>query len=171
LTGEKVSVHGGLVILADDGPKRTVRVQLAQQGHLVVQIRTGRPGGTFADEPHPDLGATWTYPVRKWLSTEPAWKVRRRAPLVGEDSARVWTDLAGARPRPPFDDAMLATLTARAPHQKPMPLDGVRVLDFTWFLAGGTRFLSAYRRRVVRDPGRARHPRHGLRRHDPRAEH
>jgi hypothetical protein len=26
-----MSVHGGLVISADDGPKRTVRVQLAQQ--------------------------------------------------------------------------------------------------------------------------------------------
>gem|GEM_PF-6533900 len=90
---------------------------------------------------HPEVGTTWTYPVRKWLSTEPAWKVCRRAPLVDEDSARVWTDLAGARPRPPVDDAMLATLTPRAPHQKPMPLDGVRVLDFTWFLAsaGGTQ--------------------------------
>lgn len=32
-----MSVHGGLVILVDDGPKRTVRVQLAQQGQLVVQ--------------------------------------------------------------------------------------------------------------------------------------
>ena len=34
-----MSVHGGLVILVDDGPKRTVRVQLAQQGQLVVQSR------------------------------------------------------------------------------------------------------------------------------------
>ena len=34
-----MSVHGGLVILVDDGPKRTVRVQLAQQGQLIVQRR------------------------------------------------------------------------------------------------------------------------------------
>jgi hypothetical protein len=34
-----MSVHGGPVILVDDGPKRTVRVQLAQQGQLVVQSR------------------------------------------------------------------------------------------------------------------------------------
>jgi crotonobetainyl-CoA:carnitine CoA-transferase CaiB-like acyl-CoA transferase len=102
--------------------------------------------GTFADVRHPELGATWTYPVRKWLSTEPAWTIGRRAPLLGEDSARVWTDLARTRPRARVDDAILATLTPRAPHQKPMPLDGVRVLDFTWFLAsaGGTRFLSAF---------------------------
>jgi len=50
-----MSVHGGLVILADDGAKRTVRVQLAQQGHLVVQIRTGRPA-----EPSP------TWHIQSW---------------------------------------------------------------------------------------------------------
>ena len=102
--------------------------------------------GTFAQVPHPELDTTLTYPVRKWLSTEPAWRVGRRAPLVGEDSERVWTDLARTRPRAPIDEARLAALTPRAPHDKPMPLDGVRVLDFTWFLAsaGGTRFLSAF---------------------------
>jgi len=102
--------------------------------------------GTFAEVAHPELGATLTYPVRKWLSTEPAWRVGRRAPLVGEDAARVWTDLARTKPREPVNISALAALTPRAPHDKPMPLDGVRVLDFTWFLAsaGGTRFLSAF---------------------------
>jgi crotonobetainyl-CoA:carnitine CoA-transferase CaiB-like acyl-CoA transferase len=40
----------------------------------------------------------------------------------------------------------VAALVPQAPHHKPMPLAGVRVLDFTWFLAsaGGTRFLSAF---------------------------
>jgi hypothetical protein len=31
-----MGVHGGLVILVDDRPKRTVRVQLAQQGQRIV---------------------------------------------------------------------------------------------------------------------------------------
>jgi crotonobetainyl-CoA:carnitine CoA-transferase CaiB-like acyl-CoA transferase len=33
-----------------------------------------------------------------------------------------------------------------SPHRKPFPLHGIRILDFTWFLAsaGGTRFLSAF---------------------------
>ena len=33
-----------------------------------------------------------------------------------------------------------------SPHGKPFPLHGIRILDFTWFLAsaGGTRFLSAF---------------------------
>jgi hypothetical protein len=34
-------LNGGLVILVDDGRKRTVRIQLTQQGRLVVQ-RAGR---------------------------------------------------------------------------------------------------------------------------------
>jgi len=46
LNGEKMSVHGGLVIMVDNGPKRTVRVQLAQQGQLVVQ-RRGRAMRTW----------------------------------------------------------------------------------------------------------------------------
>jgi crotonobetainyl-CoA:carnitine CoA-transferase CaiB-like acyl-CoA transferase len=102
--------------------------------------------GTFADVRHPELGTTMTYPVRKWLSTQPAWRVGRRAPAVGEDTERVWTALARTSPRRPIDDAALASLIPRAPQNKPMPLDGVRVLDFTWFLAsaGGTRFLSAF---------------------------
>ncbi len=35
---------------------------------------------------------------------------------------------------------------ALSPHGKPFPLHGIRILDFTWFLAsaGGTRFLSAF---------------------------
>jgi hypothetical protein len=49
LTGEKMSVHGGLVILADDGPKRTVRVQLAQQGHLVVSKTGLHPPDWYAE--------------------------------------------------------------------------------------------------------------------------
>ena len=102
--------------------------------------------GTFAQLAHPELDTVLTYPVRKWLSTGPAWRVGRRAPRLGEDDERVWTDLARTRPRRLVDDAAVAALVPQAPHHKPMPLAGVRVLDFTWFLAsaGGTRFLSAF---------------------------
>jgi crotonobetainyl-CoA:carnitine CoA-transferase CaiB-like acyl-CoA transferase len=94
---------------------------------------------TFAEVEHPDLDRTLTYPVRKWLSTEPGWTVGRRAPLPGEDDGRIPARTApriAPNPGPP----------PREPHGKPLPLDGVRVLDFTWFLAsaGGTRFLSAF---------------------------
>ena len=105
---------------------------------------------TFAGVEHPELGVELTYPVRKWLSTETDWRVGRRAPLVGEDNERIWTELARTSRRAPEPTAaQLATAAAlipRSPHNKPMSLEGVRILDFTWFLAsaGGTRFLAAF---------------------------
>jgi crotonobetainyl-CoA:carnitine CoA-transferase CaiB-like acyl-CoA transferase len=102
--------------------------------------------GTFAEIAHPEIGATLTYPVRKWLSTEPAWRIGSRAPRVGEHSRSVWTELARTRPRSEAPKSMARPLQAGPPHGRPMALDGVRILDFTWFLAsaGGTRFLSAF---------------------------
>ncbi|MGH8998794.1 MAG: CoA transferase [Acidimicrobiia bacterium] len=94
---------------------------------------------TFASVPHPELGRSFQYAVRKWRSTKPSWVAGRRAPLVGEDNQRARPPRAGRvevrSPAPP----------PRPPHGKPFVLDGTRVLDFTWFLAsaGGTRFLAA----------------------------
>ena len=109
--------------------------------------------GTFAEVEHQELGRTLTYAVRKWISTEPGWVTGRRAPLLGEDTEQIKIDLS---------ERKLATLTthattaprashARSPQHalsalgKPMPLAGVRIFDFSWFLAsaGGTRFLTA----------------------------
>jgi crotonobetainyl-CoA:carnitine CoA-transferase CaiB-like acyl-CoA transferase len=102
--------------------------------------------GTFADIVHPEIGATLTYPVRKWLSTEPAWRIGNRAPQVGEHSRSVWTELARTRPRSEAPKSTARPLPTWPPTGRPMALDGVRILDFTWFLAsaGGTRFLSAF---------------------------
>jgi crotonobetainyl-CoA:carnitine CoA-transferase CaiB-like acyl-CoA transferase len=107
--------------------------------------------GTFAEIEHPELGRSFTYAVKKWISTEPDWVAGRRAPLLGEDTEQIKAELAAAAPR-----ASAAT-TQRAPQDptyapallsasgKPMPLTGVRIFDFSWFLAsaGGTRFLAA----------------------------
>jgi crotonobetainyl-CoA:carnitine CoA-transferase CaiB-like acyl-CoA transferase len=110
--------------------------------------------GTFAEVEHPELGRSLTYAVKKWLSTEPAWVPGRRAPLVGEDTGRVRAELRAGRP------ASTATTAPRSPRPpavlsalgKPMPLAGVRVFDFSWFLAsaGGTRFLSALGAEVIK---------------------
>jgi crotonobetainyl-CoA:carnitine CoA-transferase CaiB-like acyl-CoA transferase len=71
--------------------------------------------------------------------------VGRRAPLLNEDAATVTPerprDLPAIAPgaRPPAHEQL-------SPRGKPFPLDGIRILDFTWFLAsaGGTRFLAAF---------------------------
>ncbi|GAC1341992.1 MAG: hypothetical protein NVSMB18_15180 [Acetobacteraceae bacterium] len=98
--------------------------------------------GAFADVEHPELGRVFRYAVSKWLSTETSWQTGRRAPLLGEDTDAVLATAprsVPAMPKPPTPAPRLS------PHGKPFPLQGIRILDFSWFLAsaGGTRFLAA----------------------------
>lgn len=111
--------------------------------------------GTFAEVEHPETGRSYTYAVSKWISTGPDFVTGRRAPLLGEDNEAVRAELAAAgapsaptvRPRVPT--APSDVLSALG---KPMPLAGVRVFDFSWFLAsaGGTRFLAALGAEVIK---------------------
>jgi crotonobetainyl-CoA:carnitine CoA-transferase CaiB-like acyl-CoA transferase len=104
--------------------------------------------GTFASVEHPEAGRSFTYAVSKWISTGPHWTVGRRAPLLGEDTAAILEELAKED-----DEPLRASISAAprvetaplSPHGKPFPLSGVRIFDFSWFLAsaGGTRFLTA----------------------------
>ncbi|MGV6872816.1 CoA transferase [Pseudochelatococcus sp. B33] len=99
---------------------------------------------TYADVHHPEHGRSFRYPVSKWLSDETAWQVGRRAPLLGEDTEAVLA-APPRRPSVPAEPKPGATPLLSAAHGKPFPLQGVRILDFSWFLAsaGGTRFLAA----------------------------
>jgi crotonobetainyl-CoA:carnitine CoA-transferase CaiB-like acyl-CoA transferase len=124
--------------------------------------------GTFADVEHPELEQAFRYPVSKWISTRGSWRAGRRAPLLGEDDKLMrdgWlasdskpgvsrTVAGSTRPRHGSAlraDGALAGAAGDAPGEelsalgKPFPLAGVRILDFSWFLAsaGATRFLAA----------------------------
>ena len=99
---------------------------------------------TFADVYHPEHGRSFRYPTSKWLTSATSWKVGRRAPLVGEDTEAVLAET----PRAPFVPAQPKPYEREirsALHDKPFPLQGIKILDFAWFLAsaGGTRFLAA----------------------------
>src|SRR5262245_45150611 len=97
------------------------------------------------DVEHPELGRAFRYATSKWLATGTAWSVGRRAPRLNEDATAVMRprdpDLPVIDPaaRPPLNEPL-------SPRGKPFPLHGIRILDFTWFLAsaGGTRFLAAF---------------------------
>ena len=108
---------------------------------------------TFAEVEHPERGRAFTYAVRKWLATEAGWVTGRRAPLLGEDTEEIKIGLSERKVVPPTARASTVPRASRAfdPGSslsalgKPMPLAGVRIFDFSWFLAsaGGTRFLTA----------------------------
>jgi crotonobetainyl-CoA:carnitine CoA-transferase CaiB-like acyl-CoA transferase len=100
---------------------------------------------SVTDIAHPELGRAFRYATSKWLGTATSWTVGRRAPLLNEDAQVVATQPShdrpaiAAAPRWPVSEELSS-------HGKPFPLHGIRILDFTWFLAsaGGTRFLSAF---------------------------
>ena len=98
-----------------------------------------------ADVEHPELGRSFRYATSKWVSTATAWSVGRRAPRLNEDAATV---IEPPRRTAPViaSSPMIAPDEGLSPRGKPFPLHGIRILDFTWFLAsaGGTRFLSAF---------------------------
>lgn len=115
----------------------------AEDGHW-------RQRSTFAEVEHPEQGRSFVYPTSKWLSTATAWQVGRRAPLIGEDGQAIKAllarnDLAPSPARASVRNAQKHASLLLSPHDRPFPLQGIRILDFSWFLAsaGGTRFLAA----------------------------
>lgn len=108
--------------------------------------------GTFAEIDHSEFGRSFSYPVSRWLSTETVWKAGRRAPLLGEDTDIILAKLtprpSGSQPARPRDQAQVKT----TPDGKPFPLQGVRIFDFSWFLAsaGGTRLAAALGADVIK---------------------
>ena len=100
---------------------------------------------SVTDVEHPELGRAFRYATSKWISTANSWAVGRRAPLLNEDADAV--AIAPKRNSPVIDSAAHAPVgEPPSPRGKPFPLHGIRILDFTWFLAsaGGTRFMSAF---------------------------
>jgi crotonobetainyl-CoA:carnitine CoA-transferase CaiB-like acyl-CoA transferase len=99
---------------------------------------------TFAEIEHPEFGRSFLYPTSKWLSNKTSWQVGRRAPLLGEDTEAVLREQV-RRPRVPASPRKVENPRLSALHNKPFPLQGIRIFDFAWFLAsaGGTRFLAA----------------------------
>ena len=101
--------------------------------------------GSVTDIEHPELGKKFRYATSKWMSTANDWSVGRRAPLLNEDAATV---MAPTQRTTPVIAANAKVDPKEPPSKrgKPLPLKGIRIVDFSWFLAsaGGTRFLSAF---------------------------
>ena len=147
----------------DDVPWRDAQ----DLGHLWAPLRKPHENaldphwwerGSFATVEHPEHqvdgeAAEFVYTSSKWVSSETSWKVGPRAPLLGEHNDEVLSELQSA-PAAEVSDRGAASGRdsrrsgndgARSRWGTPFPLDGVRILDFTWWLASGgaPRFLSA----------------------------
>ena len=110
---------------------------------------------TFADVPHPEQGRSYRYPTSKWLSNKTSWQVGRRAPLLGEDTAQILGE-AARRSCVPATPRAVPNPRLSALHNKPFPLQGVRNLDFAWFVAsaGALDFWRQWGRKASKSSGR-----------------
>ena len=54
-----------------------------------------RDRGYFVEVDHPELGRTFTYPGAPYKLSETPWRLKRRAPLIGEDTFDVLSDWLG----------------------------------------------------------------------------
>ena len=97
---------------------------------------------TFAEVHHDELGRSIRYPSAPWLAEACPWRIGPRAPRLGEHTEEVLSQLE-APPTPSVPPA-LTTQAARSSHlpaDPPFALNGVRILDLSWVVAGaaGTR--------------------------------
>jgi len=99
---------------------------------------------TFAEVEHPELDRSFVYPVSKWISSQTQWQTGRRAPLMNEDADVLdsWIAATGEKKTLP---AQAKSEPVRSELGQPFPLQGVRIFDFSWFLAsaGGTRIAAS----------------------------
>lgn len=97
------------------------------------------------DIEHPELDRSFRYATSKWIGTATGWSAGRRAPLLDEDADTVDAPVPCDAPVI-GGNASVQQAGRLSKRGKPFALDGIRILDFTWFLAsaGGTRFMSAF---------------------------
>jgi len=103
---------------------------------------------TFARINHEELGREVDHISAPWLAETCPWRTGPRAPLLGEHNAEVIADLARTGQR----HAAPAEAPSEAGDPPPFALEGIRILDLSWVVAGaaGPRVLAGMGAEVLR---------------------
>lgn len=124
-----------------------------QRGLLIVPVATTEDivkseqlaaRDYWVEMEHPELGRKVVYPGAFAKLSKTPLKHRLRPPRLGEHDAEVAATVEQEAPN--------HSAAAAAPAQRALPLDGVKVLDLMWVMAGpaSTRYLADYGATVVR---------------------
>src|SRR5713101_208011 len=109
--------------------KRTCFAPVFTMAQLAKQEQP-RSRNFFVEVTHPQAG-TLTHLGPPYQLHDPWWKIRRPAPLLGEHNQEVLGP-AFPLPSPQTQSSVLSPQSSK----NRLPLDGVRVADFTWVWAG-----------------------------------
>jgi crotonobetainyl-CoA:carnitine CoA-transferase CaiB-like acyl-CoA transferase len=115
-----------------------------------------RMRGAIVDVEYPELGESFASIGAKWYSADTPWAATTRAPLLGEHTNEILSELDETTRAPSSGVAPDRRAQKPSPTRhvqgKPFALDGVRVLDLSWLLASGGagRFLAAFGAEVIK---------------------
>ena len=115
---------------------------------------------TFAEVHHEELGRSVRYPSAPWLAEECPARTGPRAPHLGEHTDEVLGEVPAAPPRQaPRPTPSSTERPSTAATDSPFALEGVRILDLSWVVAGaaGTRLLAGLGAEVLRLEWKGRH--------------
>jgi hypothetical protein len=106
---------------------------------------------SFADVFHRSMVAAFAIRAASGSATDEL-AGRTACAVVGPGHRAYWAKRSGVRPCQPSRVAWRTKTFGAA--QKPFPLQGVKILDFAWFLASAVRFLAAMDAEASRWSGR-----------------